>query len=120
MSLGVVGDPLAVKRGLGQFALTAPEFTFAGQQPLAQRPLRLPQPIVLDELAILVDQNLLDQVGMVGEHDMPGPESGRDEVAILSSPASHGPQLVAAELFQVAEEPVARRAGRTPGIAVAR
>ena len=66
---GVGGDPLAVERRLGELALAPPELSLAGQEPLAQRPLRLPQPIVLDELAILVDQHLLDQVGMVGEHD---------------------------------------------------
>ena len=83
----VRSDPLAVKRRLGQLALAAPELAFAGQEPLPERPLRLPQPIVLDELPILVDQHLLDQVGMVDEHDSPGAESGRNQVAILLSPA---------------------------------
>ena len=44
-SLGVIdhepaigGDPLAVKRRLGELALAAPELPLAGQEPLAQRP----------------------------------------------------------------------------------
>ena len=108
---GIGGDSLAVERRLGKLALASPEFPFAGQEPLTQRPPRLPQPIMLDELAILVDQNLFDQVGMVGEDDISGSEPGRDQVAVLAGPAGHGSQLVAAELLQVAEEPLPLRSG---------
>ena len=63
-----------MERRLGELALAAPEVPLAGQQPLAERPLRLAQPIMLDELAILFDQHLLDQLGVVGEHDAFGPK----------------------------------------------
>ncbi len=68
---------------------------------------------MLDELAILIDQDLLDQVGVVGKHDLPRAEPGRYEVAVLPSPAGKSSQLVAAELLEIAEEPVLWRPGWT-------
>src|SRR5271157_1390049 len=68
---------------------------------------------MLDELAILRNQHLLDQVGMVEEENRPGPESRPDQVAVLAMPARECPQAVAAEFPQVSEEPVLPGAGRT-------
>ena len=65
------GDPFAVKRGLYQLALTAPELTLADQETLAQSPSCVPQAVMLDELPILVNQNLFNQVGMIDEDNVP-------------------------------------------------
>ena len=58
--------------------------------------------IVLDELAVLVDEHLLDQVGMIGEEDALRAEPGRDDVAVLAGPARQRAEPVGAELPQVA------------------
>ena len=110
---GIGGDPVAMERRLGELALGPPELALAGQEPVAQRSPRAPQPVVLDELPVLVDQHLLDQVGMVEEEDRRGPEPGPDHVAVLAMPARQCPQAVAAEFPQVAEEPVLPGTGRT-------
>ncbi len=55
--------------------------------------------------------------GWFDEHDLPRAESGRNQVAVLSGPAGHRAQLVAAELLQIAEEPVPRADREEPAVA---
>src|SRR5271157_3101301 len=68
---------------------------------------------MLDEPAVLGNQHLFDQVGMVEEENRSGPESCPDQVAVLAMPARERPQAVAAEFPQVSGEPVLPGAGRT-------
>src|SRR5262249_12305852 len=94
-------------------ALSAPEVALAGQQTIPQRLLRLPQAVVLDEFAILVDQDFLDQVRMVREQDPARAEAGGDKIAVFPSPTRQGTEPVGAEFAEVPEEPAGRRAGRS-------
>src|SRR5208337_5442904 len=109
----ISGDAVAMERRLSQLALGAPEIALAGQEALAKGSPCTAQPVMFDELAVLGNQHLLDQVGMVEEENRSGPESRPDQVAVLAMPARERPQTVAAEFPQVSGEPVLPGAGRT-------
>ena len=87
MSCAVGSNSLAVKSRLGQLPLPAPELALTDQKALAQSSGRIPQPIMFDELTILVDENFFNEVGMIEEHHNPRSESRRHDVAIFVGPA---------------------------------
>ena len=68
---------------------------------------------MFDELAVLGNQHLLDQVGMVEKENRSGPESRPDQVAELTMPARQSPQAIATELPQVSRQPVLPGTWRT-------
>ena len=107
--VGVRGDPVAVEGRLRQLPLSAPEVPLAGQQAVSQRPLGIPKAVVLDELPVLIDEHLLDQVGMVDEPDRARAEPHRDDVAVLPLPARERRQPIATELPEVPGEPLRLR-----------
>ena len=55
---------------------------------------------MLDELPVLVDEYLLDEVGVVGEEDALRPEPGRYQVAMIAGPAASVPRRSAVNSFR--------------------
>ena len=107
---GVGFDALAVKGGLDQAALALVELVLARQQPLAHNGLERLQAEALVVGAVVIDQDVLDVVGVGGE-----PGDGVDEAQTRDSRnrsrVLHHAERVLAELLQVAPQPVAGRAG---------
>ena len=66
---------------------------------------------MLDEFAVLLDQNVLDQVGVMEEEDIARSEPGPDHVSILADASAKRSQAIARKFTQVAEGPVLHRAG---------
>src|SRR3954447_23004652 len=69
----------------GQPALLLPELTLAGQQPLSeQRRDVAPEKAVLDEVAVISDEDLFNVLGPVQEQCWPRPEPHPDHVPVLA------------------------------------
>ena len=75
-------------------------------RPVAQHQRVEAQGEVLAEVACLRHQHVLDQLGAADEEDAARPETQRRHVAPVAGAAAEEVQPVAAELRQVAVEPV--------------
>ena len=121
---GVGGDPVAVEGRLRKLALLPPEVALARQQAVAQAGPRLAERAVLDEVAVLRDQHLLDEVGMVQHPNPHRTEPKIDDVAVGAGTLGEKPEPVALERPQMARQPVpsgtaAARCSYAVGLAVA-
>src|SRR3984885_5190759 len=68
---GSVGlDALTVEGGSRNAPLAAGHFTIAGDEPLPQQNLHAPLGPLLDEVLRLVDENLVDKLGLVDKNDV--------------------------------------------------
>ena len=84
---GITGDPITMKRRLYELAPGPPELSLAGQEAVAQRSLRASQPVMLDELPVLIDEHVLDKLGMVDEKHGTRAKPGGDHVSEFVMPA---------------------------------
>ena len=103
--LGVARDPLAVKCRLNEPPAAAPGLALARQQAVAQEKAGESERPVLDEVAILCHQDLLDKVGMAEQDGPDGTEPQGDEVAVAAGAVGEETERVAAVLIEVAGEP---------------
>src|SRR5262249_10179735 len=63
----VLADSLAMKGALHQSSLDTMQLAFAGNQSFAENPLSHRGPALLDELAVICDEYVMDIVGMIDE-----------------------------------------------------
>ena len=68
---GVADQPRTLEGRLSEAALTQPEIALAGDEAIAKHRLVHAGPEVLDVIAGVGYQHLLDQVGMVDKIDLP-------------------------------------------------
>ncbi len=115
--VGIVGKQLPGReRRRGEAALALPEFALAGEQALTEEGRDMaPYSPVLDEIAGVPDQHMLDRLHVVDEHGRPAGEVDPHEVAIGPRVPFEEADLVAAEIEDVAEQRQALRAGNRRG-----
>ena len=98
-----------------QPALLLPELTFAGQQPLSeQRRDMAPEKAVLDEVAVISDEDLFNVLGPVQEQSRPRPEPHPDHVPVLAGARRQEAQGIARQFDEAANKGQAFRTRRTP------
>jgi hypothetical protein len=99
--LPVGGNPLSVKGGLGEPPLSPPEPALAGQETLTeQAPVSL-EDSRLGEIAIILDEHVLDQVWIREQVQVLAHEAQPDYVTVLSSATGKEAQGVSRVLPQV-------------------
>src|SRR5262249_13874936 len=109
----IAGDALRMEGRRRKATLPMPGFTLAGEEPLAEDRLHMPEEQrKLDEVAVISHQHVFGIIGVVQEHRGPGAEPERDDITILARPLLVVAQYVAPQLKQVAEERKPLRTGR--------
>src|SRR5688572_16901264 len=99
----------------GQPTLLLPELTFAGQQPLSeQRRDMAPEKAVLDEVAVISDEDLFDVVGPVEEQCRPRPEPHPDYIPVLAGARGEKAQGIPRQFKEATDNGQAFRAGWRP------
>ena len=104
---------LAGEGGRGEPPVLLPVLAFGGEDALPEQGGDMPPDHpVLDEVAMVLDQDMLDVVGIVEKHRRPAGEIVADDVAEAQRGLRHETELVAPELQQIAENGNAFGAGR--------
>jgi hypothetical protein len=110
--LAIAGNPLAVERRLDQPTLAQPQRPVAGDQAVAEQSAESLDHGALDEGALLGDQDLLDERGVVQEHQPEGAEAQGHRIAVLAGAPLQEGQRLAGQLGQVPEHQMAARRAR--------
>ena len=107
-----VGDDVFVAEGwLDEFSLCLPEFAFAGEQAVAEDGAEGAVVARLEEIRLVLDEDLLDAIGMHDEADGDVEEAEVDDVAIFAGAAGEEAAPVVAHGEGVAEKLEAAGAG---------
>ena len=104
---------LTVEGRLGEPSLAPPELALAGQQPFAEQAAVSPEDFRLGEVAIVLDEHVLDQVRMREQVERLTHEAQPYYVPVLSSAARKEAQWVPRVLPQIITEEVSLGAGWT-------
>src|SRR5262249_32640173 len=114
--VGDVGvEACTLKGGLDQTALSQPEVALAGQEAIAEHRRVEAQREVLDEVAAMGDENLLDGLRSADEIDASRPEAEGNDVAPVTGAALEEVESIFAKLRQMAAEQAPARARRQRG-----
>jgi len=97
---------------LDEFSLCLPEFAFAGEQTIAEDGAEGAVVARLEEICLVLDEDLLDAVGMYDEAYGDVEEAEEDDVAILAGAAGEEAAPVVAEGEGLAQKLEAAGAGR--------
>ncbi len=99
-SAGIERDPLLVEGGLDQPALPPMKLAFASEQPFAQEILGQLETPALVKSAVLRDQQVLDQIGMVEEVNPAVSQADQGDVTVVAGHPLEQAERVAAESEQ--------------------
>ena len=93
---GHVGDTLLVKAGGRHAPLAAPAVALAGQQPLAERRLEgIAGEPSLRVVAVILEENVLDEARLVHENEVAEEHALRPEVCSERIAVEHGDRVLA-------------------------
>src|SRR3954463_5704931 len=113
--VAVAGKAMVAEGGSGQPALLLPDLTFAGQQPLSeQRRDMAPEKAVLDEVAVISDEDLFNVLGPVQEQGRPRPEPHPDHVPVLAGAHRQEAPGIARQVDEAPNKGQAFRTRRPP------
>ena len=99
-----------------QAALAEPELAFAIHQAVAEHRAEQFEDVAFAEVAIFGDEHLLDEIGMRGQVDVAMAEAEGDQIAVFAIAAGEEAEHIAAEIGEVAQEPVAGGRGGAQGL----
>src|SRR5215213_9426381 len=81
-----------------------PEIAFAGQETVSKYGSNLPpEEAVLDEVAVIFDENVLDQVWITDKKHGPRAETEGNNIAVLTIALRQETKWIAGERYQVTE-----------------
>ena len=108
-----VGDDVFVAEGrLDKFSLRLPELAFAGKQAIAEDGAEGAVVARLEEIFLVLNEDLLDAVGMHDEADGDVEEAEENDVAVFAGAAGEEAAPVVAEGERLAQKLEAAGAGR--------
>jgi hypothetical protein len=113
--IAVDGEPLSVKGRRRQSTLTMPEFAFARQKALTEDLADVAKEEgKFDKVPRVLNQHMLDVVGVVEQHGWPGAQAQGHNVPIMSRPFNVIAKGITSEIEQVSEKRQPPWSGRPP------
>ncbi len=112
---GVICDAIAMEGGLHHAALAQPEFSFAGEEAVAEEMTISAEDAALDELFVVGDEDVFDLIGVKEEIGADVEEAKADDVAVFAGGARHEREGILAERAAEAVEETLFGAGRVEG-----
>ena len=101
-----------MERRLRQPSLPAMQLALGSEQALAEERLGRLEPLVLDEAARPPHQDVLDQVGLSHQPDVPGTHAIVHEAAVLAAEPGKETERVAAHAEEAPQAELVRRSSR--------
>ena len=101
-----------MERGLAQLALSLPEVAFGRDQPIAHHQTQAVVGAALDVARVVLDQHVVDRVGVVQDDEAKRPELVADQVAELIAPVGEQPEPVGHDVEVRAEIGEPARSGQ--------
>ena len=112
---GVICDAIAMKGGLHHAALAQPEFSFTGEEAVAEEMTIGAEDAALDEFFVVGDEDIFDLIGVKEEIGADVEEAKADDVAVFAGGAGHEGERILAEGTAEAVEETLFGAGRVEG-----